>query len=64
MSLIITIIGTILSLVVIILVLKYKNSFDDVRVELEEIKDVKQYFDFCIIGFVYFINFRILKLTY
>ncbi len=51
MSLITAIIGTILSLILIILSLKYKNSFDDVKEEISDIKEVQQYFDFCIIGF-------------
>lgn len=51
MTFIITIIGTVFSIILIVLSFKYKDSFDDVKEEIIDIKDVQQYFDFCIIGF-------------
>lgn len=51
MNIIVLAVGTIFSLIVAFLIFKYQNSFDDVKENIEELKIVRDYFDFCIIGF-------------
>lgn len=52
-------IASILSIFCIILILKYMDSFDDIKEEIIDFKMVRDYFDFCIIGFALISLFNI-----